>query len=208
VDSHVGSAGGPAGSRCRRCRWAAAAAILALAALSLPSFAAATIGTGVGATPLRLIARAEPGRQYRLPSLFVVNTGTQTSDYVVHVRHVDLKPGREVPASWVHVARTRLRLRAHKHALVGVVLSVPKSAANGDYRTDLVVGTSTRRPGSGAALGAAAADGLIFTVGGPTTYPWSSPWFWVAVFGLVAALLLRTLVRRLGIRVQLERRTA
>jgi hypothetical protein len=184
--------------------------VIALAGLCVLASAAAasghaSIGAGVGATPLHLRGAVKPGHRYQFPGLYVVNTGSRTSEYVVKVQRLDTKPGQSVPATWLRLARTRLRLRAHKSAVVPVELILPRNAAGGDYRTDLVVGTSTRRPGHGAALGAAAADELSFTVSTPGGFPWGSPWL---VYSLVAVLglgLSIALVRRLGLRIEIER---
>jgi hypothetical protein len=60
----------------------------------------------VGAAPLRLAAPAQARGYYRLPSLYVVNTGSQTTDYLVRVQRLAHPPGRDVPASRVSRGRT------------------------------------------------------------------------------------------------------
>jgi hypothetical protein len=182
---------------------AVAAAVLAL--LAVPTGAQGSIGTGVGTNPLQLSSQAEPGHRYRLPSLYVVNTGSQGSDYLVRVERLGDKPGRDVPAAWIRFARTRVRLAPHKSALIRVILVVPSGAAHGTYRSNVVVGTSTPGLARGAALGAAAATEVIFRVGGPGAYLWSSSWLLYSVAGLIAVGLLRSFVRRLGLQVRIER---
>src|SRR5262249_10173599 len=134
-----------------------------------------SIGAGVGATPLQLSSPAHSGGSYTLPSLYVVNTGTRVSVYRVRVERVGRISGRAVPPAWLHLGQTTLRLRPRQHAFVPVRLILPKNAAGGDYRTDIVVGTTTRRPTRGAALGAAAADQLAFIIA-TRRFQWSSPW--------------------------------
>jgi hypothetical protein len=196
----------PASHRSRRRRLAAASA--AALVLFVPAAGSASIGAGIGANPIRLAGRAEPGGRYHLPSLYVVNTGTKAAEYRVRIERLGDAPGRDVPASWVRFARTRLRLRPHRSAIVPVTLVLPTRAAHGSYRSNVVVGTWTKRRGRGAALGAAAADELSFTVGRPQGFAWWSPRLAYPLTGIAAAILLFLLVRRAGIRVNIERRDA
>ncbi len=190
----------------RRRRVRAAVSAAALALLAVPAAAHGSIGAGVGTHPLQLSSQAEPGHRYRLPSLYVVNTGSQGSDYLVRVERLGDKPGRDVPAAWIRFARTRVRLAPNKSALIPVILVVPSGAAHGSYRSNVVVGTSTPRLARGAALGAAAATEVIFRVGGPGAYLWSSSsWLLYSLAALIALRLLRSFVRRLGLQVRIER---
>jgi hypothetical protein len=167
---------------------------------------ATKIGAGVQAAPLVLASSVHRGRTYRFAPLYVVNTGTQTSDYTVRVYRLRGGSGRDVPSSWLRLGRTKLRLRARQSTLVPVRLVVPRDAVSGYYRTDLVVGTSTAPPGRGAALGAAAADALRFTIAAPGGFSWGSPWLRDTLIGLVSLVLLVVIARRLGLHVEIERR--
>lgn len=181
-----------------------------LAALAVPAASAApapkkaSVGAGVGARPLQLGTNARAGGRYHLPSLYVVNTGNRPSTYRVRIERLGTETGRDVPAAWVRLARTHLRLQPHKSALIPVSLVLPEHAAGGDYRTNLVVGTSMRRPGRGAALGAAAADQLSFTIATPG-FSWSSPWVLYPLLGLLAVGALVVTIRRLGLRIEIVR---
>ena len=190
--------------RSLRAATAGVAAVALLLLLLAAAPAGASVGVGVGAAPLRLAEPARPGGHYRLASLYVVNTGTRAGDYLVRVQRVGQLPGRAVPASWVHLGRARLRLRAHQHTLVPVTLTVPDDAASGAYGTDLVASTVMKRPGHGTALGAAAADRLIFTVDAPGRgFSWP-PWAEYLLLGLAGATLAVLGARRLGLRIQIE----
>lgn len=163
------------------------------------------IGAGVGATPLQLPSAVHPGRTYRFPALYVKNTGNQTSAYRVRVQRMGSRPGRPVPVSWLRLSRTHLQLRPRGSALIPVTLVLPKTAGAGDYRTDLVFGTSSRRLKRGAALGAAAADDLLFTVAGPSGFQWPV-WPVYLLLALTAAGLIVIGFRRTGLKVNIERR--
>jgi hypothetical protein len=162
------------------------------------------VGTGIGVNPIRLASRAEPGNSYRLPSLYVVNTGTQAADYLVKVKRLTQEPGRDVPSAWVRFAHARVRLQPRKTAVIPVSLIVPKQAAHGDYRSNVVVSTYTPRHSRGAALGAAAADELSFTIGSPGSSVWSQSWFRYFVLVLAATVLVIVLIRRSGLRLRVE----
>jgi len=187
----------------------ACVALVALAvgfgtALTVSAGAQANIGTGIGANPLLLASRAVPGGRYLLPSVLVVNTGSQASSYIVRVKRLGQPKGRDVPASWIRFTRTTVRLGPHKRAVIPVVLTVPKGAAGGVYRSNVVVSTYTRRRGGGAVLGAAAADELGFAIGHPSSSLWSWAWFSYLLLA-VAATSVAFLIRRLGLRFRIER---
>lgn len=183
----------------------ATALIIVPSATGAPARQRGSIGTGVGATPLQLTSTANPGGRYSLPSLYIVNTGSRVSVYAVRVERIGHLSGHDVPPSWLRLGRTTLRLRPHQHAFVPVRLILPRHAAGGDYRTDLVVGTTTRRPTRGAALGAAAADQLAFTIATPG-FPWSSPWLIYPLLAAAVIGLAALTVRRAGLRIEIERR--
>lgn len=187
----------------RRSKAVASALVLGLV-VAVPGIADASVGTGIGVNPIRLASRAEPGNSYRLPSLYVVNTGTQAADYLVKVKRLKQGPGRDVPPAWVRFAHTRLRLQPRKTAIIPVRLIVPKQAAHGDYRSNVVVSTYTPRRSGGASLGAAAADELSFTIGSPGGSVWAQSWFRYLVLVLTATVLVILLIRRSGLHLRIE----
>src|SRR3982074_1449235 len=86
------------------------AAGLAVAANLAPVGGGGGAGPGVGAPPITLSETAIPGHSYTLPSLYLVNTGTETSRYGVRVARLEQGQQRDVPTSWVAVASTTLNL--------------------------------------------------------------------------------------------------
>jgi hypothetical protein len=174
-------------------------------AFTISTGAQADIGTGIGANPLRLASRAQPGGRYHLPSVLVVNTGNQASSYIVQVKRLGQPNGHDVPASWIRFAHTKVQLRPHKRAVIPAVLTVPKHAAGGVYRSNVVVSTYTRRPGGGgAALGAAAADELSFAIVSPGGSLWRA-WLVYLLLALAATGAIVFLTRRLGLHFRIER---
>ena len=78
-------------------RWLSAGLVIAVglvAWLGLAWPASASIGVGVQANPVSLTGTAHPGASYTLPSLYIVNTGTQAESMSVRVvRRTGAGPG-------------------------------------------------------------------------------------------------------------------
>jgi len=187
--------------------------ILALGAgaglLLSPLAASADIGTGVGANPIQLPNPVDAGHVYTMPQLYVVNTGTQAATYSVKVQALAQTGGQTVPAAWIEFGKNDFQLQPKESTVVPIKLDLPNGAPSGSYSSDLLVGTVT--PGQqagGATVGAAAAAKLSFSVAKPGPHiPW--PWPWWAYLAAGAALLGSggaLAIRRLGLRLQLERR--
>jgi hypothetical protein len=176
-----------------------------------PGPASASIGVGVQADPVSLGGVAHPGASYALPSLYVVNTGTQAESMSVRVERLSAKPGRAIPASWIHITALSGQLPPRQSARISLELVTPPDAKAGSYQSDIVVTGSTAPAAAGIHLGAAAATGLTFTITpGPPAGSWLSlpAWRWWVIGGLLllAAAILGW--RRSGLRIRVERKTA
>ncbi len=192
------------------------AAVMVMSVFALAPAASATVGVGVGADALTPNTAVRAGSHVALPSLYVVNTGTETVRIGIAVeRLVRGSAGAPVPIGWVHVAPTSVELSPRASTYVGVTLFVPVGATSGRYRTDLVASASTRPvPGrTSARVGAAAATEVSFTIAGnaPAKAASEGPsrrW-WAAVVLLFGALAAGTVWWRrsgLRLRVRVERR--
>jgi hypothetical protein len=184
--------------------------LLAVATLIFvrPVMALASVGAGVGASPIVLTSVARPGHTYRLPSLYVINTGTVASVYRVRVDRLTPGPELAVPPDWIHFDLNDFLLEPRQTASVPITLNVPANAAPGSYVSDLVAGTVPERaPGSTTAVGAQAATKLMFHVGSGASFPWPGPWW---AYGLAVLVVLSAaavfIQRRLGLRFNVERR--
>ncbi len=174
------------------------------------SAAQASIGVGVQADPVRLAAPAHPGASYTLPSLYVVNTGTEAESVTVTVKHLSQGPGQTIPASWVHATVPSGQLQPKQQVLIPLELNTPGDAKPGTYHSDVVVTGTDGSAGQGQAVqfGAAASTDLEFTITpGPAASSWLglAPWKWwmIAVLAIVGAVTFA--VRRSGLRVRIER---
>ena len=178
-----------------------------LAVLSA-SAAQASIGVGVQADPVRLATAAHPGDSYALPSLYVVNTGSEPESVTVTVKHLSAGSGMTIPASWIQATAPSGQLQPKQQVLIPLKLSTPGDAKPGSYRSDIVVTGANGSGAGGIRFGAAAATDLEFTITpGPAAASWLglAPWKWwmIAALAILGAATLA--VRRSGLRVRIER---
>jgi hypothetical protein len=164
------------------------------AALAAPATAGASIGTGVGVAPLTLRAPAHTGHSYTFRWLYVKNTGTVRSSYLVKAERLSPGSANTIPAGWVQLQPAGFQLAPRAIERVTVVLRIPTSAAGGDYLTDLVASTQAPHAPGGTALGAAAADKLAVTIPASSSFPWV---VLIVAGGLIAVLAGGWGVRRL-----------
>jgi hypothetical protein len=192
---------------------ALAPAVLAGALVAVPQAAQASIGVGIQAGAVRLSGVVHPGESVALPGVSVVNSGTHPESIRLSVQRLSKGPGRVIPASWIQFGSPVVQL-APKHATrVPLELVVPAGAKPGAYLSDIVAtGSNAGQASAGpASVGAAAATLLVFRV-----TPGTAPGFWWSVFTqtlwalliLIALAAVVLVVRRSGIRVRVERKSA
>jgi hypothetical protein len=193
-------------------RWLSAGLAIAIglaAWLGLAGPARASIGVGVQANPVSLSGVAHPGASYALPSLYIVNTGTQAESMSVRiVRRTG--PGLAIPGSWIHIGSLSGQLPPKQSARIALELATPGDAKPGSYASDIVVTGSTARV-AGVNFGAAAATKLEFKITpGPPGGSWLSlpAWMWWIIDGLVILAAAGFGWRRSGLRIRVERKNA
>jgi hypothetical protein len=190
--------------------WLRACGLAAILSAGAGASASADVGAGIGADPIMLPQPLLPGHGYSMPAVYVVNTGTEPSRYGLIVQRLRQSDDTSVPPEWVQFARNDFTLAPQESTRVEVKVTVPADAKAGGYASNVVVGTIP--PGAvagGTALGARAATDLKFQVSKPAPLiPWPWPWWSYAALG--GALLLgggEALRRRLGISIQVQRRS-
>lgn len=189
------------------------AALLALAIAALGAQAAAAkIGVGVGRETLTAPGDVLPGRSVRLrPDFFVVNTGDETTSYTFRTARLSQLTGSTLPSGWVSFAPQSKRLRPGEHAVVTVVVHVPRDAHSGTYVSDAVASGLAARTRGSVGIGAAAATSMTLRIAGRRSGALSAvgwPWpLWTDATAGCVALLALSLGgwRRLGLRVVVER---
>lgn len=166
-----------------------------------------SIGAGVGANPIALDRPASPGGSYRLPGLYVVNTGTGAGTFRVAIKRLSPGSEHEVPASWVALDSTEFGLAGYQSATIPLHLNVPADAQPGDYMTNLLAGTiGAGASGGGATFGAAAATKLTFSVAAQSKGPLTAPTRLLVGVGLLALVaVLAIAVKRSGVRLEIRR---
>jgi hypothetical protein len=183
---------------------------LALAAVLLGFWAPAanaSVGVGIQANPVQLTGSAHPGGSYRLPPLYVVNTGSQAETLSLRVERLQAgaKGAAAVPRSWVQSSwSASSSISASQSANIPLELVVPANAKPGNYSSDIVVTGSTLLGSGDVRFGAAAATGLEFRItpspaGG---LPGWKLWTLIALIAIVSAIFI---YRRLGLRIRIER---
>jgi hypothetical protein len=179
--------------------------------LAAPVAADASVGVGVQAGPVRLAGPAHPGGTYTLPSVYVINTGTEPESIAIRVERISHGTGRTVPPSWIRVSALPSQLAHGRSARVPLDLVVPSGARPGQYFSDVVVTGSAALTAGGANLGVAAATDLEFRVApGAVAQPWFSMPTWVlaAAAAIVVLAAGAVLASRSGIRIRIEREPA
>jgi len=183
-------------------------AVLAGALLALPQAAQASVGVGIQAGPVRLSGAAHPGQTVALPSVSVVNAGTQRESIRVVVRRYPRGGGRPVPPSWVRPGMRSVQLAPHHAIRIPLELVVPAGAKPGAYLSDIVAVASGQLSAGGANLGAGAATLLEFRVApDPAAGFWSSvftPTLWALLIVILLAAVVFA-VRKSGLRIRVER---
>jgi hypothetical protein len=203
-----------------RLTWTAAltAGLAVAAVLGLGPVAVASIGVGVQADPVRLTSVARPGGSYPLPSLYVVNTGTEAESLSVQVKRLSAGPGQPIPASWIQIGNVSGNLGPRQQVLISLRLVAPADAKPGRYRSDIVVtgaavdGTSASGANgtSGVRFGVAAATALQFSIGpAPAQQGWFGipAWKWWLTGILALLVVVIAVVRRTGLRIRVETNT-
>ncbi len=136
-----------------------------IAVLILPLMIFAKIGVGIGTGRIEINEPLRPGGIYDLPSLSIVNTGDEPSDYGVrityHGQYPELKPAEE----WFSFSPSSFRLEPGQSQTVAVKLSLPiKGVEPGDYFCFLQAHPVVKSEEGITIVSIAAASKLYFTI--------------------------------------------
>lgn len=181
--------------------------VITFITLLLPTFAFARIGVGVGTGKIVVDQVLRPGLIYTLPSLTILNTGDEPSQYEVSTTYregqVELKPEKD----WFSFEPSSFYLEPGKVQTVQVKLTLPvKGARPGDYFIFLEghpVKTSTL---GGTSIGIAAAAKLYFAVAPSNIFAGIyyrvtslfteySPWSYI-LLGVIVLVISSVILRR------------
>ena len=192
------------------------AIVLAVFAGVLPGSVSAQSGVGVNVGKIQIDQKLSTGGSYNLPSIGVINTGHDASDYSVRISFLADQEEQRPPENWFSFSPLEFRLEPGETRTVGIRLKVPVTARSGDYFA-LVEAFPVPPERTGVVIGIAAATKLTFTVQASNRFFGSALWTYHRVndrspYSYVIAGLIVFLPfafwfrRRLRINISFERR--
>ena len=144
------------------------------------SLARARIGVGVSTGKIVVDEKLRPGMIYKLPSLTVLNTGDEGSDYEAAITYHERQPQLRPPEEWFELNPSKFHLEPGQAQEVKINLKIPLKVEPGDYFAYLE-GHPVKKDVKGqTSIGVAAAAKLYFTV-----LPAN---FWVGIYYRVLTL--------------------
>ena len=96
---------------------------LSLTALLAPGTALAQAGVGVNVGKIQVDETISPGGSYTLPSIGVINTGHDSSEYGLRITYRSEQEELKPPEDWFSFNPDRFRLEANKAQNVDINLS-------------------------------------------------------------------------------------
>lgn len=128
------------------------------------SAAFASIGVGVGTGKIVVNEKLKSGQIYTLPSISVINTGDQDSDYEVSVTFNQKQDQRFPKEGWFTFSPKKFSLKPKQAQVVDITLSLPLKTQPGDYFAYLEAHPLKKAQSGQANIGVAAATKLSFTI--------------------------------------------
>lgn len=171
--------------------------------LIFPTVALARIGVGVGTGKIQVDEKLKPGMIYELPSLTVLNTGDEPSDYEVTVEYHEKQPELRPRKEWFIFSPAKFYLKPGEIKTVDIKLNLPVSMEPGNYFAYLEGHPFKKAESGGTSVGVAAAAKLYFTVVPANAVlgvyykaasfwkvysPWTERAIWVVVIVVLAIL--------------------
>lgn len=138
-------------------------------ALLFFSTASARVGVGIGLGKIKVNEEMKAGAIYELPSLPVLNTGDEVSNYKITVQYhegqeqrsdMGQKPGED----WFIFSPDTFSLEPNGSMMVDISLSVPLKAIPGNYFAYLEAHPVQISEAGKTSIGIAAASKLYFTI--------------------------------------------
>ena len=188
-------------------------AFICLATTQPPAHA--DVGVGVSLGNMKVEDALTPGGHYRLPTLSVLNTGSDPAQFEVVVSFAADQRERRPPEEWFAFAPQRFPLEPSTSQAVAISLDLPANAGPGDYFAFLEAHPIAER--QGVSIGVAAATKLSFSIRPANVLQaWlfrlsqlideSQPWSSVFAVTVLAVLAVRLIARYLRVGLRIERR--
>ncbi|HLM83756.1 MAG TPA: hypothetical protein VK254_00900 [Candidatus Bathyarchaeia archaeon] len=181
--------------------------ILLMSSLVCPTKIFSKIGVGIGTSKIEMNEALNPGSLHELPSLSIVNTGDEPSEYEVGVEYQEDVPQMRPLREWFVFDPQQFHLEPGENKVVKIFLDLPVKAVPGNYFAYLE-GRPLKKSvsESGTAVGVAAATKLYFSIK-PASFLagiyyrlnslWTkyAPWSYVAVLIILLAVIMAILRR-------------
>ena len=179
-----------------------------LAVFLFPKETLATIGVGVGTGKIVVEEELYPGQSYQLPTLTVINTGDESSDYSVSVTYHEDQTEARPPESWFDFTPQTFFLEPGEVQVVEVKINLPVKTTPSQYFAYLEGHPEVTTESGGTTIGVAAAAKLYFEVSPANLYyglyykaisfwnnyaPWTNVIF-AATFSLLVILVLKRFI--------------
>lgn len=137
---------------------------LFLMILISPTPSHATIGVGIGTGKIQIDEELRSGMSYEIPSLTVLNTGDETSDYEVVLAYHQDQPELEPPEEWIEFEPQSFTLEPGKTQVVQIKIRLPIDTVPGDYFAYLEAHPTKKAQDGQTSIAIAAAAKLYFTI--------------------------------------------
>ena len=175
--------------------------------------------SGVGIMPgiIRVDEPLLPGGRYNLPSLQVVNTGNESSDYGVELAFMAEQEELQPPADFIVLSPTSFHLEPGANQVVSLSLDIPVRTKPGDYLAYIEAHPVATGTGGGTQIGVAVATKLYFTVKPANVFVGvansianfftrNAPYSYIVPGVIVLGLLIFFLRRRIRIDIRIARK--
>lgn len=135
-----------------------------LLTLSFGSAVFAGVGVGIGAGKIVIQERLNPGGIYELPSVPVIDTGDEPSEYGISVTYDNHQPQLQPAKDWFRFEPSSFHLEPKQSQLVRITLTLPLKTVPGDYFAYIEAHPVKKSIAGQASVGIAAAAKLYFTI--------------------------------------------
>ncbi|MEK7500333.1 MAG: hypothetical protein AAB649_07085 [Patescibacteria group bacterium] len=135
-----------------------------LLTLIIPVSILASIGVGVSTGKIVVNDKLKPGIIYQLPSLTVINTGTQESYYEVSIQYHEKQPQLMPSRGWFIFTPHSFRLKPKQIQVVDIKLNLPVQVEPGKYFAYLEAHPTKKVKNGSTSVGVAAAAKLYFEI--------------------------------------------
>jgi P pilus assembly chaperone PapD len=175
--------------------------------LMLPVVVSAKIGVGVGTGKIQVDQKLKAGLIYTLPSITIINTGDEPSEYGVGIQYRENQPELKPQKEWFFFEPQNFHLEPGQTQTVQIKLTLPiKGATPGNYFAFLQGFPVNKAQAGSTSVGVAAAAKLYFTVAPANFFAGLyyrclslcikySPWSYVIIAVILAAIFI-SLLRR------------